>query len=257
MAMLPEKEDMDALMDEFDNEGPSAPRSTRVATQHAPSTYPTALPRYPSLSNVSPTTSTMPPSSAPPSIRKYPSLHDTRPVYQPPLPPKFTPAPPLVASRIDDPRHPTPPIVISATPSGPPVVSPYSAPTVDPSATPPLSVEALPTLCEEEPIHTAPSPPALNDAMGTADARASIIEDDDPSRDIEGELQSFQAVMHHIDLALRGETPHQIEQRAAREKARQERETLRLERQLAQHEQHVQRLEARLAKQRVDFESSG
>ncbi|RHZ17052.1 hypothetical protein DYB37_005235 [Aphanomyces astaci] len=94
------------------------------------------------------------------------------------------------------------------------------------------------------PPSSQPAPQAVADAL-------KVVHDleVDEAIDVQHELQTMQSVMHHIDLALRGETPHQIAQRETREAARQERERQRLERQLAQHEQHVQRLASRLAKQ--------
>ncbi|ETW07987.1 hypothetical protein H310_02372 [Aphanomyces invadans] len=261
----------DALMAEFDR--PMTP--PRAFNASIPIRYPSLhdLPTgkppssYPSFQqSTAPdaTTSTCPflsPSlSGPASVPKYPSLNACSIHY--PAPTYATTAPVIT----DTPAIPAPSrndmTFAASSYSGVSTSAPVLYPTSPGLEVTASSDERIPDLsslpASPSSAHShadIPSSPSSPHASWTPAATvAKAIKDvevleADAEVDVQHELDTMQSVMHHIDLALRGETPHQIAQKELREAARKERERQRLERQLAQHEQHVQRVAARLTRQ--------
>ncbi|KAH9085888.1 hypothetical protein Ae201684P_005586 [Aphanomyces euteiches] len=210
--------DEDALMDEFD--------SVEEAT--APPVSSSYIRRYPSLHSLTPSTQTTAASvsrQTPPvipvlsTIPKYPSLND-------------------FSSTMNAKQVPAPAVNVVNVPSSDGI--PMSQPLVGKVETN-LGIAPKEQKSDEIKASTTASTKPQEQRELTPEEMAQM------QRDVQQELASIQSVMNHIDMALRGETPHQIEQRELREKARHEREQERLKRKLALHEQQVQRLQARLS----------
>ncbi|KAH9119417.1 hypothetical protein LEN26_011655 [Aphanomyces euteiches] len=212
------KTDEDALMDEFD--------SVEEAT--APPVSSSYIRRYPSLHSLTPQTTAAGASRQTPpvipvlsTIPKYPSLND------------FSSTTAMNAKQV-----PAPAVNVINVPSSDGI--PMTQPLVGQVETN-LGIAPKEQISNEIKASTTASTKPEEQRELTPEEMAQM------ERDVQQELASIQSVMNHIDMALRGETPHQIEQRELREKARHEREQERLKRKLALHEQQVQRLQARLS----------